>query len=321
MDATFLKDVTPGAMATSTPIPKGDKKREAGSPLETQQDVQKKTRHATDPDQNTSLPAINEIGTDNDNCANKEDEVHYLSYPLNPVDIAEIAKELRALMAVDIKSAVKEAVKEATNFLKVEIQELHTENARLQKANDELHSRVCQAEEINDALEQYSRRNSLRFSGIPEEADEQTDQVILGVANKLNIDIDLRDIDRSHRVGKVVTGIRNGNRRHRDIIVKFARYNVRDSVYKMRRELRNIPQLKSVYVNEDMTQKRAKLLFDARTLRRVNNIKAAYSSDGKIFIRDNSDNRHLIKSNADLDKFGNVEAAKNQLQLGSLNVH
>ena len=118
-----------------------------------------------------------------------------------------------------------------------------------------------------------------------------------------------------------ITGIRNGNRRHRDIIVKFARYNVRDSVYKMRRELRNIPQLKSVYVNEDMTQKRAKLLFDARTLRRVNNIKAANSSDGKIFIRDNSDNRHLIKSDADLDKFGNVEAAKNQLQLGSLNVH
>ena len=39
-------------------------------------------------------------------------------------------------MAVDIKSALKEAVKEATNFLKVEIQELHTENARLQKANE-----------------------------------------------------------------------------------------------------------------------------------------------------------------------------------------
>ena len=73
----------------------------------------------------------------------------------------------------------------------MEIQELHTENARLQKANDELHSRVCQAEEINDALEQYSRRNSLRFSGIPGEAEEQTDQVILGVANKLNTDIDI----------------------------------------------------------------------------------------------------------------------------------
>ena len=97
-----------------TPIPKGDKKREAGSPSEAQQDVQKKTRHAKVPDQNTSLPAISEIGTDNDNCANKEDQVHYLLYPLNPVDIAEIAKELRALMAVDIKLSVKKAVKEAT---------------------------------------------------------------------------------------------------------------------------------------------------------------------------------------------------------------
>ena len=53
-----------------------------------------------------------------------------------------------------------------------------------------------------------SRRNSLRFSGIPEETDEQTEQVILEVANKLNIDIDDRDIERSHRVGLQTDAIR-----------------------------------------------------------------------------------------------------------------
>ena len=46
---------------------------------------------------------------------------------------------------------------------------------------------------------------TLRFSGIPE-TDEQTDQVILEVANKLNTDIDDRDIDKLHRVDRVGLG-------------------------------------------------------------------------------------------------------------------
>ena len=67
---------------------------------------------------------------------------HILSYPLNPTDIIQIARELRALMSgdirADIKSTIKEAVQGATSVFKEEVQELRTEDARLHKACDTL---------------------------------------------------------------------------------------------------------------------------------------------------------------------------------------
>ena len=304
-------DVTIGseqAEQVATPSIKGDKKREAPSPLDAQEDIQKKTRHGSGVSWNEShqAPIASHAGDENS-------DIHFLSYPLNPADIPQIASELRALMAADLRSAVVGAVKEATGILKDEIIALRTQNSQLQKACSELQDRVERLEEDNDSPEQYSRRNSLRISNIPESPNEQTDKIVCELAEKMNVHIERSDIDRSHRVGRIEPRLGPGNRHHRDIIVKFARNNVRDQVFQVRKELRNTTQLKSIFINEDLTKKRSKLLFGARTLRRANVIKAAYSSGGNIFIRDNSDIRHSIKSDNDLSRFGNVEAAKKQL--------
>ena len=72
----------------------------------------------------------------------------------------------------------------------------------------------------SDALEQYGRRNILRISGIPETDREDNDDFVLRVASDLGVPMSPREIDRSHRVGKVHTGRGpKPNRKHRDIIV------------------------------------------------------------------------------------------------------
>lgn len=43
------------------------------------------------------------------------------------------------------------------------------------------------------------------------------------------------------------------------------------------------------------------------------NKKTAYSSLGKIFVKDSSDERHLIKTKSDISKFGDLEEAKKAL--------
>ena len=133
------------------------------------------------------------------------------------------------------------------------------------------------------------------MSDIPEGPNRQTDEIVCELAEKMNVHIKSSDIDWSHRVGRIEPWLGPGNRHHRDIIVNFARYNVLHMVFQVWKELRNIPQLKSVFLYEDLTKKRSKLLFVARTLRRAGEIKAAYSSCGNIFIRDNSDIRRSIK--------------------------
>ena len=307
------KHIAPSAKPR-TPATRSEKKREANSPLYQPEDQQKKIRH-TSGDSNVG----DFFTTQTDDVEIEEtSQVHVLSYPMNPSDITLIARELRGLMSADIRSeikaAVQEAVLEVTSVFKEEIKELRAENVRIQKAYDDLLIRIDQTESDNDALEQYSRRNSLRISGIPEEETEVTDEIVIGLASSLNVEINSFDIDRSHRVGKPVgkgqADRRPGSKRHRDIIVKFARYNVRDKLFKVRKDLRNTSHYKSVYINEDLTSRRSKLLFDARSLVRNKLIKAAYSSDGKILIRDKCDVRHIIRSDLDLNRFGDVDAAK-----------
>ena len=302
------------SMEQNTPAGKGDKKREANSPLDAPTDQQKKTRHysGSDIENENELPA-----TAISEGAVVTDQAHILSYPLNPTDIIQIARELRVLMSgdirADIKSAIKEAVQEATSLFKEEVQELRTENSRLHEACNTLEKRVYELEMEKDSLEQYSRRNSLRIAGIPEEEGEETDKIVLGLAADLNIELNQTEIDRSHRVGKPVpTGSAArgpAKRRCRDIIVKFVSYNARDRLFKVRRELRGLGGNKLVYINEDLTRNRSKLLYVARTLVRGKKIKSAYSSDGKIFIRDFSDTRHIIRTDSELTKYGDLGAA------------
>lgn len=304
---TNVKQVDVGDETIGTPSSKDNKKREATSPLDAQDLLQKKNRHESGGSTASEHSVLPDAGG-----------VHLLSQPMNPVDIVQIASELRSIMLPELKAMVIEAVQEALHTLNQEVSCLKEENQRLSKSNDDLAKRLTQAEQDNDSLEQYSRRNSIRVSGVPEVASEDTDDVIINIAQSLDVQINRSDIDRSHRVGKIddrggsdrATG---GSRRHRDIIVKFATYNARQRLYRKRKDLRDNEDTRHLYINEDLTRLRSKVLFDARCLVRTGKIKAAYASDGKIFVRDNGEHRHLIKTFSDLSMFGDPKEAREQL--------
>ena len=74
----------------------------------------------------------------------------------------------------------------------------------------------------------------------------------------------------------------------------------------MRKDLREMEndQLKVAFINEGLTKTRSKILCEVRILRRENQLKAAYSSDGKILVRDLEDKWHSINSLDDVVKYG-----------------
>ena len=61
-------------------------------------------------------------------------------------------------------------------------------------------------EKAADLSEQYSRRNCVRISGVPEENNEDTDRMVQNMAKDLNVKLTLADIDRSNRVVKQRVG-------------------------------------------------------------------------------------------------------------------
>ena len=170
--------------------------------------------------------------------------------------------------------------------------DLRKENEDLAKDNLELQKRVAKLESAVDTAEQYSRRNCLRISGIEEKTSENTDNIVLNIANAIGVDLDVHDVDRSHRLGKPGTAA-EPRTKHRDIIVKFSTYRQGNAFYRAR-TLTKDNGYKGVFINEDLTKSRSKLLYEARRRVKSGQLKSAWSSDGSILIKTNIDDEEVV---------------------------
>lgn len=215
-----------------------------------------------------------------------------------PSEMQKISEMLKLTFRGEIESMVETIVKGVLTGLQDRISSVEKINSDLVNENIALKTRLTSLEAQCDQAEQYSRRNCLRISGIKEESNENTDDIVLKIASDIGSDLQLPNIDRSHRIG-------NPNKtkgRPRDIIVKFATYRSRSNFYRHRKLLKENGHV-GVFVNEDLTKRRSGILYEARTLFKSKQIEGAWSSDGTILIKDNTDNVHRIISSSDLDPF------------------
>lgn len=153
----------------------------------------------------------------------------------------------------------------------------------------ELQNKINHLEEKTDMQEQYSRRNSLRLSGIPENDFEDTGEIVINVVNnimKLDPPLQLEEIDRTHRIGLKSKATKE---RPRQVIVKFATYKTRQRVFKQKNNLKtfNSKEQPPIFVNEDLTKIRSLLLFEARKMKKHGTIKDCWSFDGNILVKNN----------------------------------
>ena len=138
-----------------------------------------------------------------------------------------------------------------------------------------------------------SRRNSLRIHGLAESTNENTDELIVKLAKeKLKINMAVGDIDRSHRLYPRNLEASEGPK---PLIVKFARYKVRDEFYRARTKLRG----SKIYVNEHLTKNRQILFNKARKCAKVKKI---WTNDCKITVLTKDDEKVRISSERDIEQ-------------------
>ena len=93
--------------------------------------------------------------------------------------------------------------------------------------------------------------------GIAENKEENTDQQAIDFINdNLGIKIGEIDVDRSHRIGRCD----KAKKKAKPIIVKFARDNVKDRVFRKKPKLKGTGKS----ITESLTTKRISQLNDAR---------------------------------------------------------
>ena len=231
-----------------------------------------------------------------------------------PTEMLKISEMLKETFRGEIVTMVDSVVAGVLKGLQDRITSLEISNGALVQENKSLVTRLEVLEKRVDQAEQYSRRNCLRISGISEEVNENTDNIVMSLASDIGSDVQQSHIDRSHRVGNP----KKSSTKPRDIIVKFSTYRYRQAFFKQRTLLKDTGH-RGVFVNEDLTKLRSGILYEARKLMKAELIKGAWSSDGNILVKDRKDHVYRVSSLGDLNQFHAQEpGSREHLRTGQL---
>ena len=193
------------------------------------------------------------------------------------------------------------AIEESLEKLKKEISDLKNTHEVPQAPTENPYRTQDLTYQVN-TLEQYTRRNSVRFHNIPSSENEDTSDLIMQVCQSLNLPINRQSIDVSHRVKA-----RNAKPNVPEpIIVKFVRREDKISVIKNKRKLSDTDH-KDVFIHEDLTSIWRKMLEVIK--RDLETNQSVFTKYGKIFLRTQVDNntvrsKLLVDTYADFIKLG-----------------
>ncbi len=162
--------------------------------------------------------------------------------------VSSISKENKDLKEelTDLKNSFAFYDQELQGF-KSKLEKASTANTSLKKELDDTKKKLKQTnslldEQIDDsqklwvefdALEQYTRKNSLEIHGIPENLYTDPESVVLKVARAINVAIKPEEIEISHKLHRTKKG-------RRPIIAKFNSHKTKVKLYKERTKLRNV---------------------------------------------------------------------------------
>ena len=162
----------------------------------------------------------------------------------------------------DSKSSHQTMVDEQT----AEIQGLRAEMKKLQIENEKLKPALKEAQENLVALENYTRRENLRFMNIPESRGENCQDIIYDVIeNDLKINVEEILFHAVHRVGKLQNNSASSPR-PRPIIARFAVRKDRDAVFHVKKRLKSSARYGEAYITQDFAreiQKERKTLIQS----------------------------------------------------------
>ena len=215
------------------------------------------------------------------------------------VAVHDIVKAIMAEMAPMFERTIKAAVATAIEAMLPQLEaSIAAENERLSKEVGHLRSALqSQAFEL-DRLAQYSRREKVRLHGIPETADENTNDVVIALASDMGVHIDEHDICISHRLQK------SRSMQERPIIVRFVRRDTKIDMMRKKKTLRTIDRYRNTFVNDDLTPLRSKML---RALKHDEEVKRVRTIDGSfhcIVMEGNVEVKKRLDSPDDLFKLG-----------------
>lgn len=155
------------------------------------------------------------------------------------------------------------------------------------------------------------KNDNIIISGLVEKDNESAEDIVLEMAKEMNVNINKHDIIFTQRIR------RKRPNKPRHIVVKLARRQVKRSIIKSRKQLKDNNKFKSVYVNEDVTFLRRSILYHVKQSGNGN----VWFQNGKVFCatgnKEAGGKLHVLESPDDLFKLGWTEEQVNNCKFYS----
>ena len=244
-------------------------------------------------------------GRDSSSDANVDNSINDDNTNAIALKFIELLNDEQVLAKIKIALYPRDLVNKI-DLLSAMVNKLSGQLEQKEQRISQLEQKVQLLELQADGVEQYSRRANLRLYGIPEDENgENTDAKVLEVVNermRIHPPIQQNDIERSHRLGPKTD--RQGQRRSRSIIVRFASERTRDGVYRARFKLKNFNTNHApIFINEDLTATRSAIAAEARQLKKNKKILDTWTAAGNILVKTLLGTIVQIKSKADLAQY------------------
>ena len=215
-------------------------------------------------------------------------------------EVANLKSEVEHLAkANDSLNDLQQCSETTIEQLQSEIKDLEERNisvtSKLHSQLEEKNTHIRVMMEKMDQLEQGTKENNIKISGMMEdEGEDIRAKVVDLVKDQLKLQtMGIDDIKYAGRMGK-----KNQNKA-RDILVKLNSNTLRDTIYKRRKLLMRKDD--PVYINEDLTQYRNQLFYEARKLRKRGHLFGAWTQGGNIMVKLTEDDiPYAVRSNTHL---------------------
>lgn len=211
-----------------------------------------------------------------------------------------------------------EAMRAKVASLEEENRGLKLENGALKSQLNVITDKLREHESMLDDQEQYLRRECVEIKGIPVQDDEDTNDIVIQVAQLAGVDVQDEDISISHRLPA-------NNKAWKDndgvthppsppiIIAKFVRRDLKDAIYRARFKLKDKTTRdlegstgadnNHIYLSESLTQTRKKLFKSCLKVKKEFKFAITSTSNGRIYFKKNKDSHPVyVRSETDLAK-------------------
>jgi len=190
----------------------------------------------------------------------------------------------------ELKISVDKTAK-SNDALEKKLQATITSLKATRRDLDEQFEEVDRLNEALDKLEQYTRKNSLEFHGIPEHSYQSTEEAVLKLAAALDVQIAPNYIEISHKLKR-----KSGDNA---IIAKCCYHKIKTKLYKQRTKLKNIKASDvfpgyaaararfndRLFIKENLASYRRELVDSANRKRRDGCVHSIWTIDGKLFVK------------------------------------